>query len=74
MFATEKIAVTITDASGRTIQTSILKVNAGKSIVRLNLDKLPSGAYYLNAKFNKGKETILFMKKQETVRLPISVM
>jgi trimeric autotransporter adhesin len=58
-----KIDWTITDASGRKVMTFAKQMSAGQSDMTLNLDKLASGTYYLNATTSRGKiETIRFIK------------
>jgi hypothetical protein len=58
-----KIDWTITDASGRKVMTFAKEMSAGQSDMTLNLDKLASGTYYLNATTSRGKiETIRFIK------------
>lgn len=58
-----KIDWTITDAGGRKLITFSKQMSVGQSDMTLNLDKLASGTYYLNASTSRGRiETIRFIK------------
>ena len=58
----EEITFTIIDAQGKSVLKSTMQGNTGTSIINLNIEKLATGVYYLNAHLNGAKESISFIK------------
>lgn len=60
----EDVHLTIIDALGKEVQKNKIAFNAGVNNISLNIQKLPSGVYYLFGYINGLEEKQLFIKSK----------
>lgn len=58
-----KSVISITDYTGRTLQTNTMVANAGKNTLNVSVKNLASGTYLLTLKNDNGSRTIKFVKE-----------